>query len=96
MPGEGIILVRKIAVLSVLGIMLLIAATSWGRSNNNRASILSGLDVGGKIAYARSGALWLYRGGEAKQLTAGPANAQDKRDTYHPFRPTAQNWSTLD
>ncbi len=67
--------------------MLLIAATSWGRSNNNRASILSGLDVGGKIAYARSGALWLYRGGEAKQLTAGPANAQDKRDTYPSFSP---------
>jgi Tol biopolymer transport system component len=67
--------------------MLLIAATSWSRSNVNRASVLGGPDVGGKIAYARSGALWLYRGGEAKQLTAGPANAQDKRDAFPSFSP---------
>lgn len=82
------ILVRKFALVSVLGIMLLIAATALARPNPNRtASVLGGTDVGGKIAYARSGALWLYRNGESKQLTAGPANAQDKRDAYPSFSP---------
>jgi TolB protein len=37
-------------------------------------------DVGGKIAYASSGSLWLYTGGKAEKLTKGPADRNDKRD----------------
>lgn len=71
--------------------MLLVIATAWGRTNNgNTASVLGGTDVGGKLAYARSGALWLYTNGEAKQLTKGPANAQDKRDTYPSISPDGE------
>ncbi len=78
---------KKIAVLFVLGLMLLVAATSWGRSNNNPAEALAGPNLGGKIAFARSGAIWLYTGGELKQLTAGPKDKLDKRDAYPSFSP---------
>lgn len=80
-------MVRKIAVLLVLGTMLLIAATTWGRSSGNMVGSLAGPDMGGKIAYARGGALWLYSGGDSKQLTTGPKDKQDKRDAYPSFSP---------
>lgn len=67
--------------------MLLVVATSWSRSNGNRAGVLRGPDMGGKIAYARGGAIWLYQGGEAKQLTTGPKDKLDKRDAYPSFSP---------
>jgi TolB protein len=51
------------------------------------AGPLGGPDLEGKIAYVRGGAIWLYRGGEAKQLTAGPADELDKRDAYPSFSP---------
>jgi TolB protein len=43
--------------------------------------------VGGKIAYTRGGAIWLYHNGEARQLTTGPQDKLDKRDAYPSFSP---------
>ena len=80
-------MVKKIAVLVILGLMLLVISTSWGRTNGSMQSTLHGADVGGNIAYARAGAIWVYSGGQSKQLTAGPKDAQDKRDAFPAFSP---------
>ena len=80
-------MVKKIAVLAVLGLMLMVVATSWGRSQVNMGGSLAGPDMGGKIAYARAGALWLYTQGQARQLTSGPKDKFDKRDAFPSFSP---------
>ena len=80
-------MVKKIAVLLILGLMLLVISTSWGRTNGSMQGTLHGPDVGGNIAYARGGALWVYSGGASKQLTAGPKDAQDKHDAFPSFSP---------
>ena len=62
---------RKIVSVLVLAVMLAVAAT-WGRGSAQVASVSTGPDMGGTIAYARSGAIWIYAGGSQRQLTAGP------------------------
>jgi TolB protein len=44
-------------------------------------------DMGGKLVYAREGALWMLSKGRAVQLTAGPQDANDKRDMYPSISP---------
>ncbi len=80
-------MVRKIVVLSVLGIMLLVAVTAWGRSTGHLASVSAGPDMGGKIAFARGGAIWIYEGGNQRQLTEGPKDRLDKHDVTPSFSP---------
>jgi TolB protein len=43
--------------------------------------------MGGKIAYARSGAIWMYTEGEQRQLTGGPKDKKDKRDAMPSISP---------
>jgi len=80
-------MLRKIVLLSVLVIMLLVAATAWGRGNGRLASVTAGPDMGGTIVYARSGALWMYTGGNQQQLTAGPKDRNDKHDAFPSISP---------
>src|SRR4051812_41224665 len=47
----------------------------------------AGPDLGGKIAYAAAGSIWMYAGGKQQQLTAGPKDRQDKRDAQPSFSP---------
>lgn len=60
--------------------MLLVAMTAWSRGAVQVASVSSGPDMGGKIAYARGGAIYIYTAGNQRQLTAGPKDALDKHD----------------
>src|SRR5690349_18830518 len=83
-------MLRKIVLLSVVAVMLLVAVSAWGRGTGKVASVAgvaAGPDMGGKIAYARGGALYIYTGGEQRQLTAGPKDRQDKRDAMPSFSP---------
>jgi Tol biopolymer transport system component len=84
---KGLDLVKKIGVLVILGLMLLVISTSWGRTNGPVRSGLGGPIVGGSIAYVRGGAIWIYSGGQSKQLTTGPKDARDKRDAFPAFSP---------
>ena len=43
--------------------------------------------MGGKIVYARAGALWMLANGRAQQLTDGPRDENDKRDMYPAISP---------
>ncbi len=43
--------------------------------------------MGGKLVYAREGAIWMLNQGKARQLTAGPADENDKRDKYPSISP---------
>ncbi len=79
---------KKITV--VLALLLLGAtmlATVQRGGATLPASVGAGPEVGGKLAYARGGALWLYSGGEQRQLTKGPQDKQDKRDAMPAFSP---------
>jgi TolB protein len=58
-----------------------------GRGTPLAAGVTAGPDVGGKIAYARNGALWLYTAGRPQQLTSGPRDRNDKRDAQPSFSP---------
>lgn len=78
---------KKIFVVFLLGIMLLVGAAATGRQTANQAAIASGPDMGGKIAYVRGGAIWVYSGGQSRQITAGPKDRSDKRDAYPSFSP---------
>jgi TolB protein len=80
-------MLRKIVLLSVLVMMLLVAATAWGRGSGRLASVAAGPDMGGTIVYARSSALWTYSGGNQRQLTAGPKDSNDKRDAFPSISP---------
>ncbi|MEO8288237.1 MAG: DPP IV N-terminal domain-containing protein [Chloroflexota bacterium] len=80
-------MLRKVVLLSVLVVMLVAAASAFGRSKGHIASVVAGPEVGGKIAYTRNGGLWVYSGGEQHQLTAGPKDHLDKRDAAPSFSP---------
>ena len=64
-------MVKKVLILFALGAALLVAMGFMQRGDSGTPS-MAGTDVGGKIVYARGGALWMYSGGKEKQLTAGP------------------------
>ncbi|MEA2573247.1 MAG: TolB protein [Chloroflexia bacterium] len=78
---------RKIIVILALA---LLGATLLGNlpSNQRVGSVTTAAgDEGGKIAYTKDGAIWLYTGGREVQLTKGPADEQDKRDAMPAFSP---------
>jgi TolB protein len=43
--------------------------------------------MGGKLVYAREGALWMLTNGRAEKLTAGPKDRNDKRDMFPSISP---------
>lgn len=79
-------------------LVLLLALTLFGAaifgsvqrgaiSATRTASLNAASNVGGKLAYARSGAIWMYTNSQQQQLTKGPADKQDKRDAMPAFSP---------
>ncbi len=83
-------MLRKLLLLLVFGAVALLASGLFQRnalSLSNVSNPATGPDVGGKIAFARDGALWLYTGGKAQQLTEGPRDRNDKRDAQPSFSP---------
>lgn len=89
---------KKIIVILALVLLggMFVGAARQG-TLSRVSSPAAGQDAGGKIAYVRSnldsaqhpigGAIWLYQGGEQHQLTKGPKDKQDKRDSMPAFSP---------
>ncbi|MBF6612316.1 MAG: PD40 domain-containing protein [Chloroflexi bacterium] len=80
-------MIRKLFLVLALGALALVSVSYFGRGTARPAGLLKAIDVGGKIAYARNGGLWLYSGGNQQQLTKGPKDKQDKRDGQPTFSP---------
>ena len=80
-------MVRKATLLLVLAFMFIVAVSYMGRSSAGVAGPSTGPDVGGKIAYARAGAIWMYVGGNSEQITQGPKDRADKRDAQPAWSP---------
>ena len=82
---------RKIIVILALALLgaTLLGTMPLGARNANSpvASVAGAADLGGKIAYTRDGAIWLYTGGREVQLTSGPADALDKHDAMPSISP---------
>lgn len=82
---------RKIIVILALALLgaTLLGSVPLGARNakNGVAGPTSAEDVGGKIAYTRGGAIWVYTGGREVQLTSGPADELDKRDAMPSISP---------
>lgn len=79
-------MVKKALFTIFLGLSALVALSYLQRGASPMASRLAAQpDVGGKIAYSRAGALWLYSRGKAQQLTLGPEDRFGKRDTNPSF-----------
>jgi TolB protein len=76
-------LVKKVGVIVALGLMAVVALTYFGR-------VAAGPDSGGKIAFVVGGSIWLYEGGQPRQITQGPADADDKFDGFPSFSPDGE------
>jgi TolB protein len=57
------------------------------RGNGGIVRVAASPDVGGRIAYAAGGSIWLYEGGKAEKLTKGPADRDDKHDASPTLSP---------
>lgn len=81
-------MVKKTLVVLVLGLAALVALSYLQRGNVGvMSSGASSPDVGGKIAYASAGSIWVYHNGKPQQLTKGPHDRQDKRDAQPSISP---------
>lgn len=82
-------MVKRILVVSLLLVAALVAITYMRKGSGpvQTQSQPSAAALPGKIAYARSGAIWMYEGDKQHQLTAGPKDRQDKRDAQPSFSP---------
>jgi TolB protein len=80
-------LAKKISVILALGLAALALMSYPHRVGPEPMRPAAGPDLGGKIAYASAGSIWLYAGGKQQQLTAGPKDRQDKRDAQPAFSP---------
>lgn len=76
-----------ILALALFGAALLGGVQRGANADTRMASLNAGPNVGGKLAYTVGGAIWLYNGGDQRQLTKGPADKQDKRDAMPAFSP---------
>jgi len=79
--------IRKGILVAILALLGVVAVGYFGRTSANVAAPSSGPDVGGKIAYAQGGAIWMYIGGNSEKVTEGPKDAADKRDAMPSFSP---------
>ncbi len=80
-------MVKKIIVLLALGLFAFGGLVYFQPATLRVAAVSAGPDVGGKIAYGRGGAIWLYEGGNQRQLTKGPKDKLDKRDMQPSLSP---------
>ena len=74
-------------VVLALGVFALVAMGYLQRGGQGLPGLAAGPQIEGRIAYARSGAIWMYEGGEQKQITEGPQDEFDKRDGQPSFSP---------
>src|SRR6476620_4215572 len=79
--------VKRILLIAaaVVAVIVLIAIVQRGGGGAQNAA--ASPDVGGKIAFAAKGSIWMYTGGKAQKLTKGPADRADKRDGQPSFSP---------
>lgn len=80
-------MVRKAIFILIVTAMSIVAVGYLGRTSANVAGPAAGPDVGGKIAYAQGGAIWMYAGGKSEKITQGPQDRADKRDAMPAFSP---------
>jgi TolB protein len=78
---------RKAIFVTILALMSIVAVSYFGRSSAHVAGPSAGPDVGGKIAYAQNGSIWMYAGGKSEQLTQGPKDRADKQDAQPAWSP---------
>lgn len=83
-------MVKRIILVTLLVGAALVAMTYMRRGidpTRPQAATTMLAALPGKIAYARSGAIWVYEDGKQRRLTAGPKDRQDKRDAMPSFSP---------
>jgi len=78
---------KKILVIAALALFAFVTLGYLQRGSAGKAGTTSAPDVGGKIAYAAGGSIWIYSGGNSRKLTAGPHDKQDKRDAQPSLSP---------
>ncbi len=78
---------KKILVVLALAVAAFVAVGNLQRGSIRTLSVATNANVGGKIAYAISGSIWMYADGKLDQLTHGPKDKQDKRDAQPSFSP---------
>lgn len=84
---------RKIIVILALALLGATMLGTWrgGLNAGNRVAGISSApgaaEVGGKIVYAKGGAIWVYTNGRETRLTRGPEDAADKRDRMPSLSP---------
>jgi TolB protein len=79
--------VKKILVVFTLALAALVSISYMQRASTKTLGISASPDVGGKIAYAASGSIWMYADGKSQQLTHSAKDRQDKRDAQPSFSP---------
>lgn len=79
-------MVKKITLILALALVAF-GLFSLLQRGNRAINVAASPDVGGKIAFASAGSIWMYTGGQAQQLTQGPQDKQDKRDAQPSFSP---------
>lgn len=62
---------RVIAILALVALAL-VSVGFFTQATGGVARPTAGPDVGGKIAYVKSGAVWFYQDGESRRITAEP------------------------
>jgi TolB protein len=83
-------LVKKATILLAVGVLILLTAGYFQRGNTQSVGLAAGPNLDGKIAYARSGSIWVYQNGQQHQLTKGPKDRADKRDGQPTFSPDGE------
>lgn len=78
---------RKILVIFTLALAAFVSINYFQRGSTHTLSVSASPDVGGKIAFAISGSIWMYADGKLQQITHGPKDKQDKRDAQPSFSP---------
>jgi TolB protein len=87
-------MIRKVLLILVLGLGAIVALSYMQHADSGAAQVSSlgsaGPDVGGKIAFAHAGSIWMYEAGKPVQLTRGPEDRNDKRDAQPSFSPDGE------
>jgi TolB protein len=78
---------KRIATILAL---IALALVSVGFLNGGKAGPTAGPDVGGKIAYVKGGAVWIYEGGESRRISPEPGDG----DIWHAAYP-ALSWDGI-
>ena len=65
-------MVKKILIIFTLALAALASLGYLQYDSNRTLKVSANPDVGGKIAYAVSGSIWIYADGKSQQLTHGP------------------------